>query len=261
MSKDVFTDDKSGSKEGAGDAGAGKDTGTKDANSGNDPLPLDALVGEGKKYKDAGDLVQGYNAGQEHILKIEAENKTLRESGEKAKGVQDVLDAVAAANTGQGEALEPDKVAQMIQDGIAANAAKTREDTNQAVVNEAFIKMFGDGAGTKVAERALALKMSVEAMKSMARQSPEAVLALFPQTSSDAGKGSGEQLNPSKSTINTDALNLQANKGGSRQEYVDKRRAMNKEKAGAGDSWYFSAKTQNEIMGKAGGEEGQAFFG
>lgn len=257
---DVFTDDKSGSKEGAGDAGAGKDTGTGNANSGNDPLPLDALVGEGKKYKDAGDLVQGYNAGQEHILKIEAENKTLRESSEKAKGVQDVLDAVAAANTGQGEALEPDKVAQMIQEGIAANAAKTQEDANQAVVNEAFIKMFGDGAGTKVAERALELKISVEAMKSMARTSPTAVLALFPQTSSDAGKGSRE-LNPSKSTVNTDALNLQAKTGGTRQEYVDKRREMNTEKKGSGDSWYFSAKVQNEILGKARGEEGQAFFG
>lgn len=260
MSKDVFTDDKSGSKEGAGDAGAGKDTQNQNVSQGNDPSPLDAIVGEGKKYKDAGELVQGYNAGQEHILQIEAENKTLRESSEKAKGVQDVLDAVAAANTGQGDALEPDKVAQMIQEGIAANAAKTQEDANQAVVNEAFIKMFGDGAGTKVAERALELKMSVAAMKSMARHSPEAVLALFPQASSDAGKGSGE-LNPSKSTVNTDALNLQPNKGGTRQEYVDKRRTMNAEKAGSGDSWYFSAKTQNEMMGKAKGEEGQAFFG
>ena len=255
MSKDAFnTDDKSGSE----DKG-NNDTQNQNASQGNDPNPLDAVVGEGKKYKDAGELIQGYNASQEHISKIEAENKTLRESSEKAKGVQDVLDAVAAANTGEGDALDPDKVAQMIQDGIAANDVKSVGDANQAQVNAKFIEMFGDKAGSEVAKRALELKMPVEAMKAMARTSPAAALALFPQAASGS-QGSGEP-NPSKSTVNTDALNLQPKADGTRQEYVDKRRAMNKEKAGSGDSWYFSAKTQNEIMGKAGGEEGQKFFG
>ena len=255
MSKDAFnTDDKSGSK----DEG-NKDTQNQNASQGNDPNPLDAVVGEGKKYKDAGELVQGYNAGQEHILQIEAENKTLRESSEKAKGVQDVLDAVAAANTGEGDTLDPDRVAQMIQDGIAANDAKSAGDVNQATVNAKFIEMFGDKAGAEVAKRALELNMSVDAMKAMARTSPAAALALFPQAA-QSSQGSGES-NPSKSTVNTDALNLQPKTGGTRQEYVDKRREMNTEKAGSGDKWYFSAKTQNEIMGKAKSEEGQAFFG
>lgn len=255
MSKDAFnTDDKSGSK----DEG-NKDNQNQNASQGNDPNPLDAVVGEGKKYKDAGELVQGYNASQEHISKIEAENKTLRESSEKAKGVQDVLDAVAAANTGEGDALDPDKVAQMIQDGIAANDAKSVGDANQAKVNAKFIEMFGDKAGESVAKRALELNMSVDAMKAMARTSPVAALALFPQAASSS-QGS-EESNPSKSTINTDALNLKPKAGGTRQEYVDKKRTMNAEKKGSGDAWYFSAKTQNEIMGKARGEEGQAFFG
>lgn len=250
---DVFSDDKSGEKKVEGD-----DNQNQKSNA-DDPKPLDALVGDGKKYASEGDLVQGFNASQEHILKIEAENKEFRENAEKAKGVQDVLDAVAAANTGQGEALDSDKVAQMIQDGIAANTQQTQGDTNQQRVNGKFIELFGDKAGQEVAKRAFELGMSVEAMKGMARVSPDAVIALFPQAGGTQQKGSGES-NPSKSTINTETLQSQTVQEGTYGSYAAKRREMNTEKAGSGDRWYFSAKVQN-AMTQAGEKDGDKFFG
>lgn len=251
---DVFSDDKSGEKK----VDNGKDNQNQGSKTDN-PKPLDALVGDGKKYKDAGDLVQGYNAGQEHITKIEAENATLRETAEKAKGVQDVLDAVAAANTGQGDALDSDKVAQMIQDGIAANTQQAHGNTNQERVNAKMVELFGDKAGQSVATRAMELGMSVEAMKGMARISPDAVIALFMQAGGTQQKGS-EERNPSKSTINTDTLQNQNTEEGTYGSYATKRCEMNKEKAGEGDRWYFSAKTQNE-MTQAGEKGGEKFFG
>jgi hypothetical protein len=69
----------------------------KEPNAGENSEPQDylsELVGEGKKYKEVGELAKGAYHAQTHIQRIEEENKRLRELAEKKELTSEKLSAV-----------------------------------------------------------------------------------------------------------------------------------------------------------------------
>ncbi len=61
---------------------------------------LASLVGEGKKYATAEEMAKGMAYGQQHITTLEQENSSLRDSATKAKGVDDILEAMKGQQPG-----------------------------------------------------------------------------------------------------------------------------------------------------------------
>lgn len=153
---------------------------------------LKHLVGDDAKYKTVEDMAKAALAGQLHINDLEVENKTFRETQDKAKGIEDIL----AALKGQTPPVEPlaglPPVADQqppeapkdtsVADQIAA-AFKSRDDVtaagkaeaNQKDVAAQVAKLYGDNAG-KVFDD-VAAKLGID-LNELAKQSPLAVLKL-----------------------------------------------------------------------------------
>jgi len=65
--------------------------------------PSSVLVGEGRKYRSNDDLATAYIAADDHIAKLQEENKTLRDNATKASTVEDVLKRIEDAKRSPAE--------------------------------------------------------------------------------------------------------------------------------------------------------------
>lgn len=152
---------------------------------------LKHMVGEGAKYATVEDLAKAALNGQVHISKIEQENATLRDSTDKAKGIDDILAALKGTqhkdeddgnhqsadqqNKGGSEEVS-------IADQIAAAFAKrdqgqvdVQEDKNLNETVELLAKQYGDKANEVYAKVGHDLGIDMEAL---AKKSPQAVMKL-----------------------------------------------------------------------------------
>lgn len=152
---------------------------------------LKHMVGEGAKYATVEDLAKAALNGQMHISKIEQENATLRDSTEKAKGVDDIL----AALKGQQEPAPTDGNHQpadqqkpggsdevSIADQIAAAFATRdqgqvdqKEDANLIETVDLLATTYGDKANEVYTQVGKDLGIDMEAL---AKKSPQAVMKL-----------------------------------------------------------------------------------
>jgi hypothetical protein len=152
---------------------------------------LKHMVGEGAKYATVEDLAKAALNGQVHISKIEQENASLRDTSDKAKGIDDIL----AALKGQQHKDEDDGNHQhddnhdkggsdelSVADQITAAFAKRdqgqvakQEDGNLIETVDLLSKAYGDKANEVLAKVGQTLGIDMEAL---AKKSPQAVMKL-----------------------------------------------------------------------------------
>lgn len=119
---------------------------------------LELLVGDGKKYANAGELAKAMVHSQSHITTLESEATTLREQALKQSSIDDVIAAVKSNGSneqtppGDNQAPadqlvnDPSKtvdIAQQIKDELAKQAQTTSAASNVAMVTEALNKSLG----------------------------------------------------------------------------------------------------------------------
>lgn len=152
---------------------------------------LKHMVGEGAKYATAEDLAKASLSAQLHISKIEQENATLRDSSDKAKGIDDILAALKGQNhedEDDGNHQETDQSHQggsdevSVSDQIKAAFAERdqgqvvkKEDANLTETVDLLAKAYGDKANEVYTKVGNDLGIDMEAL---AKKSPQAVMKL-----------------------------------------------------------------------------------
>lgn len=154
---------------------------------------LDALVGEGKKFKTVEDLAVGKQESDAFVEQLQGENKTVRERVVELEGASDkqatVAELIAAVkNTAEGS--EKDKVTPLSAEDLATQVktimqgetdAQTRA-TNRALANQSVLdQVKGDEVAAKsyLAERAKQLNLTVAGLTELGETSPKAFAELI----------------------------------------------------------------------------------
>lgn len=153
---------------------------------------LEALVGEGKKFKTVEDLAKGKQESDAFVEQLQGENKTIRDRVVELEGASDkqatVAELIAAVKaTEQGS--EKDKVTPLTPEDLAKQVknimqgetdAQTRA-SNRALANQSVLdKVKGDVEAAKsyLAERAKQLNLTVAGLTELGETSPTAFAAL-----------------------------------------------------------------------------------
>lgn len=168
----------------------GNEQNNLDSMTGEDALA--SLVGEGKKYATAEEMAKGMFHSQQHIGTLEQENAGMRDTANKAKGVDDILAALkgqqqqpAGDNQPPADQQEQGPASASVEDLIAqafdARDAKSRisqEETNKQSVIDSLAKTYGHQASQVYAAVASDLGLDLD---QLAAKSPAAVLKLVAQ--------------------------------------------------------------------------------
>jgi len=147
-------------------------------------------IGEGKKYGTIEDADKAFGHLNQHVTTLEEENAKLRAVADKARTIDEVLEAMRqkqtsvqdmSSQTSEGNHQELDVNAIVQQ---AVNQMSLREDEKHEVSNaqEVVTKLttkYGEKAGDIYAKKAAELGVDLD---SLAKQSPKAVLAFFEES-------------------------------------------------------------------------------
>lgn len=220
--------------------------------------PLEAYVGEGRKYKDVNEFVRGFENGQVHIARIETENREYREGLQ-----QDILARQShTPNTppsDQGNqpprqedqrASEQDLV-ERIREVNRQDRAAEKQATNLQSATDRLIETFGspEAANERVKARAAELGVTINFLMDSAKQSPAAFYATM-----ELGKAPRPAPAPN-GNVNPQALSAHTNGNvapGTYAYYEDMRKANPR--------LYNSPKVQLE-MHRSATENPEKFFG
>lgn len=160
---------------------------------------LENWVGEGKKYKTVQDFASSFSYAQEHIKRLEEENRKYRESLENyASGTEEEE---------QGE-YEDNRNNSPFDENVLKNAYTKfqKEEQMQAnikKVNDELYGLYGEKAAETLQNRAKELGLGIEKLKEMAMLSPQACLTLINPTAPRTNR------NPNiTGGINTEVLGL-----------------------------------------------------
>lgn len=173
---------------------------------------LKHMVGEGAKYATIEDLAKAALNGQVHISKIEQENASLRDTSDKAKGIDDILAALKGQQhkeSDDGNHHDDDNHQKggseelSVADQISAAFAKRdqgqvdqKEEQNLTKTVDLLADMYGDKANEVYAKVGHDLGIDMEAL---AKKSPQAVMKLV----ADARPASSTNGLPSSSQTYT----------------------------------------------------------
>ncbi len=149
---------------------------------------LALLVGEGKKYANAGELAKAMVHSQNHITTLETEATTFKEKELKQTSIDEILAAVKSNGNEQtpgDNQLNADQqkedpkdtvtIAQQIKTALADNDLKNTAQSNVASVTDALTKSLGGRANEVYT--AVGKSLGVDLDK-LAETSPDAVIRL-----------------------------------------------------------------------------------
>jgi hypothetical protein len=145
---------------------------------------LGVLVGEGRKYKDMDALVKGHLHADDHIARLEEENRTLREQGKSAATVEDVLKRLQEAGKSGEKTLVPPvqpattDIAEIVRKTVTGLETEKVRQGNRARVQAAMKELFGDKA-KEVFEKEAATAEQRAVFTQLAEVDPARFIAMF----------------------------------------------------------------------------------
>ncbi len=164
-----------------------------------------------QKYDTLDKALEGLSHAQNYIPQLqtdlaakEAELVQLRADASARASVEDVVSRLsnpavpevpAATPAATPQALSEADIANLVQQGIANNAAQTSADANAQSVDAALQKMYGDKAATTVQSKAAELGTTPAELQKLASQNPAMVMALFNQGSAPAVSSTTGSIN------------------------------------------------------------------
>jgi len=187
---DLFDDQNSGGN-------TPQDAGTEGATSD----PLEALVGEGKKFKTPQDLAKSKLEADAFIEQLKSENAEMRSQLEEAmakvdKGatVADILKQMNQASSKEGNQsqLTSEDIQKLIDSRVEErDVMKTRRANREKALNEVRNKFMGDEAKAKefIQTEAQRLGLSPKDLGALSETSPQAFARLLGLQSTQRGFG------------------------------------------------------------------------
>lgn len=147
---------------------------------------LGILVGDGRKYKDTEALVKGHLHADDHIARLEEENRQLREKATQSATVDEVLKRLTETKQAAGTTTDATagaqptaaEIAELVKKSLTADQAEATKLANRLRSEAAMKELFGDKAkdvfnaqATTPAER--------HAFALLAEANPEKFIAVF----------------------------------------------------------------------------------
>ena len=217
-------------------------------------VTVDALVGEGKKFKTVDDLAKGKAESDRVIMAREQELAELREELKKRETVEDIIQRVTkppVQSPMQVSEPQPVPVTSGITDedlvqrirevtSEATRAEKIAQNTEEVAIR--LVEVFGseEAANHAITVKARELGVSVEFLQSTAIQSPK---AFYAQIGLDALTPTPQSSPRTTGSILTEALenNHRGPKPGTYSYYQEILKTK-------GSTAYFDPKVQNQLM-------------
>ena len=196
MAEDVFGSDQT-------NEGQGETTSTPDYTD-----TLSQIVNEEgvQKYNSVDDALKGLAHGSEHIRKIEAENRELRGEVDKRMSAEKVLQELKAKEKTDEKPstdLTPEALQELVDKRLEARTSEDKAKANEDHVQQAMRKAFGEKSQEIVSMKAQEMGLSIEALRQLSKDSPQAVLKMF-SLASDNQESAPTKLH---STVRTDNFN------------------------------------------------------
>ncbi len=212
-----------------------------------DPALLEILVGEGRKYKDVTALVKGHIHADEHISRLEVENKTLREEATRIAASQPAPADQPTATSGTPPTVTAAAIAEMVKNAVTGLETDKIKRANRHKALQGLQDLFGAKA-QETFERETPDVQRV--LTQLAEVDPDKMVAFFrPAVSPTPTPTSG------RSTVNTGASvpnSGRATEPGTR-EYYERLRKTDPKK-------YWSSALQTEKIAAAE-RDPRKFFG
>ena len=170
------------------------------------PTEVQALVGEGKKYKSPEEALKSVPHAQEHIKTLEQELAEAREELTKRRTTQELLDEIKSGisyeqQTAPQEGIQQDNVMALVQQAIQQNETNKVAKTNAASVAKKFQDVYGADAEKVYNKLASDSGLTVAQLNGLATTSPSVVIKLagFDNKPSSVAKSTGD--------VNTETYN------------------------------------------------------
>lgn len=213
------------------------------------PAELQALIGEGKKYRDAETALKSIPHAQEHISSLEKTLEELRSDLAKREATETLLkrleekgEALGSLNE-ESSTLSQDSVEKIVESVVSKRENRGKFLGNIDRVQTAMIAKYGEKAPEKVLEIAKTVGLSVKELEELAGRAPEAFMKFF------EGSSAIETVTD-KSTLKE--TSSQDTSGKKNFEYYQKIRREN-------PTAYYSAAMQREVHETAK-KMGQDFY-
>lgn len=152
-------------------------------------ITVDALVGEGKKYKSIDELAKGNVYGQNHIRTLETELATLREEAKNRQTTETLINQIRSLKSPDLEHDEQPERQPIVQEPGMTKAdverlflereVSAKQTQNLNLVVSTLKDRFGERVTTEVNAKAAELGISGDDLRNMARDKPQVVLSLF----------------------------------------------------------------------------------
>lgn len=215
------------------------------------PNPLDALVGEGRKYKSVEDLAKAVEFKEQHINQIEAENAQYRANLQEQIELQRQRSQEAPPPPQSGQGQSEVDLEQRIRNTLEQTDREKRVATNVNEVSQKLVDVYGtpEKANEVVKQKAAELGVSIQFLMDSAAQSPK---AFYAQIGLNEGNRHAASIN---GKVNPEALaNLNPSRAGAPGTY-----AFYEQMRQENPKMYNSPRVQLQ-MHKEAMEKGEAFF-
>jgi hypothetical protein len=146
------------------------------------------LVGEGRKYKDLDALAKGHLNADEHISRLETENRELREKAKTQATLDEAIAKLTATQSkpndqgsnqpGTPPTLDASAVQKLVADTVTGLETARTKQVNLAQAEAALRSFYGDKAGEVLAKFAPTPEERA-VLKQLGEVSPEKLVALL----------------------------------------------------------------------------------
>ncbi len=145
--------------------------------------PLEALVGEGKKFKDTAALAKSRLEADTFIDQLQRENRELREKTSSQATVDEIMTHIRAlapkppvvepSQTPQNQnQATPDDITRLVSEALQKRTAEERLASNRRLVEEKVLERWGSDAQINLNKKAKELGVSIEHLQKLALETP-----------------------------------------------------------------------------------------
>jgi uncharacterized protein involved in exopolysaccharide biosynthesis len=147
---------------------------------------VETLVKErGEQWKDPEVMAKGKLEADKHIAELNKQLEELKAQSESGKKIEDLLakmeEATKSKTTSESDtktSVSEDDIQSLVEQTLTKKQQEERYKSNLAQVDSQLAEAFGDEASTVVQKKAQELGMSMDKLKEIAAESPNAFLAL-----------------------------------------------------------------------------------
>ncbi len=218
-----------------------------------DEISVEALVGEGKKYKTVEDLAKAVVFKDQHISRIETENRGMREDLQGKQRMEEYIERLSTLQAGEqptnsdgnhsgregGEDKTPALKLEDIETLIVKREQKKVQEANLASAISKLRETWGPNFAAQLREQARTLGVGEAFLNSVAAENPQAFYRLV---------GLDAQRQPDlfqapESTVNSGGFQTRKTNDRTQSYYADLRKKNPTE--------YWSTKVQNQMHADA----------